>query len=152
MTTLQVEIQETIEEVKDFSFRERTEYYDEERTNRLLDSILDFKKSLNSTTEDVCKIVDAFESLTWAGEPNEDNLKQIIELLALTRDLHRTLIKRYVLFNKTLKPKGIAVKDLKTFKGALDDLIEVTDDIEDIYFVFPKMPDFVETTTRLSEL
>ena len=152
MSTFQAEIQETIEEVKDFSFRERTEYYDEERANRLLDSILDFKELLNSTTEDVCKIVESFEFLTWAGEPSEANLKQIIELLALTRDLHRTLIKRYVLFNNVLKPRSIAVKDLKTFKESLDDLIEVTDDIEDIYFVFPKMTDFVETTRRLSEL
>ncbi len=150
MATLQIEIQEALKEVKDLSYREKTHYFDEERVNRLLDSILDFKKSLNNTTSEVNQLIEAFEGLTWAGKPNEDHLKKIIELIALTRDLHRTLIKRYALFNSALKPRGIAVNELKTFKGAIDDLIEVTDDIEDVYFVFPNMPEFVETTQSLS--
>ena len=71
------------------------------------------------------------------------------DIISLAKDLRSSLIRRYVSMN-VLRQKGIAKKEIKEFKIAIDDLKETYEDWESIFFFLPKMPDFIETTKKLS--
>jgi hypothetical protein len=71
------------------------------------------------------------------------------DLISSAKDLRTTFIRQYVLLT-TFRKKGIAKEEIKNFKSAVDDLKEICDDLESVFFFLPKMPDFNETTKQLS--
>lgn len=59
------------------------------------------------------------------------------------------MIHQYVLMGK-LRKNGIAKEEIKAFKNAIDELKESYEDLESVFFFLPKMPDFTDTTKKLS--
>ena len=49
-----------------------------------------------------------------------------------------------------LRKKGIAKEAIKDFKNSIDELKEAYEDLESVFFFLPEMPDFKETTSKLS--
>lgn len=49
-----------------------------------------------------------------------------------------------------LRKKGIAKEEIKSLKFAIDDLKEVIEDLDSVFFYLPSIPNFIETTRLLS--
>lgn len=145
-----LEISNTFSTVRNFSFEEKkVSLYDEERVNALLDAILEFKSTFQKKTEKINSLNHKIEKLTWLEELDNECLMLINDLISSIKDLHSTLIRQYVSLN-FIRSKGIAKEEIKNFKDAIDDLKEVYQDLESVFFFLPEIPDFKETTKQLS--
>ena len=154
MTTISAsnieKISQTFNEVRKVSFYEKKEAsMSEESINACLDKIIEFKKLLHKKTQKIALINENLEKITWFDDLEEEALIMINETISLCRDLHSTLIRFYVRLN-FLKIKGIAKNEIKVFKSVIDDLKEISEDLESVFFFLPQMPDFKETTKKLS--
>ncbi|TZF83986.1 hypothetical protein FW774_11100 [Pedobacter sp. BS3] len=139
----------TVNEAKEVSFREKTHALTtDEQINSFLDKILEFKQLLHKKTTEIETFCEKLEALTWFNKIDEDSLKLLNDLIAATRDWHNTLVRQFLKMNKLLE-KGIATKDIKSFKHAIDDLRESADDLESVFFHLPQNHDFQETTKEL---
>ena len=143
-------INQTFNEVRKVSFLEKKEAsMSEESINAFLDKIIEFKKLLQEKTKKIELINENLEKITWFDDLEEEALIMINETISLCKDLHSTLIRFYVRLN-FLKVKGIAKNEIKVFKSVIDDLKEISEDLESVFFFLPQMPDFKDTTKKLS--
>ena len=152
METLSIksEILKTFTEVRNASFNEkRAALMEEDGINNLLDSILDFKNILKKKTNSVQDIIENLEKLTWFNDLDEECYMKLNDLISLAKDLRGTLIRQYVNMN-IIRVKGVAKEEIKEFKNTIDDLKVAYEDLESVFFFLPNMPDFQETTKRLS--
>jgi len=144
------EIVDTFSNIRDFSFREkRTPLMNEERKNLFLDAILDFKNELNGKTHKISDIIDRIEKVTWFNNLDEESLMLLNDLISAAKDLKSSLIRQYISMNIFGK-KGIAKDEIKDFKNSIDELKESYEDLEFVFFFLPEMPEFIETTRKLS--
>jgi hypothetical protein len=143
-------ITEAFNAVRNFSFEEKKEaIFDEAKINKLLDAILDFKKVFTTKTEKINDLVIKLEELTWCGDVDEECLMLINDLISSIKDLHSSLIRQYVSLNY-IRSKNIAKEEIKNFKMAIDELKEISADLESVFFFLPEMPLFKNTTKQLS--
>jgi hypothetical protein len=144
-------ISRTFENVRDFSFEEKKKasVYDEAKINKLLDTILEFKKVFSDKTIRINDLIEKIEQLTWLTDLDAESLKSTNDLISSIRDLHSSLKRQYVALN-TIRSNGIAKEEIKNFKAAMDDLKDVASDLESRFFFLPDIPDFEETTKELS--
>lgn len=152
MKTLQskTEIKEIYSAVRELSFEEKkSPLIAEAKVNEFLDAILSFKEKLKLRTDELDKINESIEKVTWFQDITNEDLKLINDLISAAKDLHSSLIRQYVVMT-SIKAKGIAKKEIKDYKNILDDLRELTEDLESVFFHLPEMPDFQETTKQLS--
>src|SRR5690606_6943666 len=141
---------DTFSNVRSFSFQEKkAPLLDEEKVNSFLDAILDFKNSLKEKTERIYNINEKIERITWFNEIDEESLMLLNDLISSAKDLRTSLVRQYISMN-SLRTKGIAKEEIKDFKNSIDELKESYEDLESVFFFLPKMPDFVETTSKLS--
>lgn len=144
------EIKNTFSSVRDFSFEEKkSPFLSEENVNQFLDAIIDFKSSLKEKTLKIYDINERIEKLTWFDNLNDECLKLSNDLISSARDLHSSLIRQYVSMN-FIRSKGIAKQEIKDFKYSIDELKEVSSDLESALFFLPEMPGFKEITKELS--
>ena len=73
----------------------------------------------------------------------------INDLISAIKDLRSSLARQYASMS-FLRQKGIAKEEIKTFRSAIDELKEVYQDLESVFFFLPKMMEFKETTKLLS--
>lgn len=138
--------------VSDASFQEKREHLSKQQViDSFLDRILDLKEKLTTKSKKIEKIVVMLEGITWYNNVDEEGLKLINEIISLSKDLHSTLIRFYVDLNYFIK-KNVAKEEIKNLKIAIDDLKEITQDLESVFFYLPQMPQFVESTKQLSLL
>lgn len=143
-------IADTFTRVRTFSYEEKkTPLLDDEQNNLLLDAILDFKKDLKQKTNRIHTINDKIESISWLNDLDEECLMILNDIISLAKDLRTSLIRQYVSMS-FLRKKGIAKEEIKDFKNSIDELKESYEDLESVFFFLPKMPHFVETTSKLS--
>lgn len=143
-------ISETFETVRKFSFEEKKEIlFDEVSVNKFLDKILIFKQILFRKTEKVNVLVEKIELITWFNNLDNDSLILINDLISSIKDLHSSLLRQYISFS-FIRSKGIAKEEIKSFKTAIDDLKEIANDLESIFFFLPNITEFKETTKNLS--
>lgn len=143
-------IQRTFTEVREASFKEKSSPLTEEQmTNSFLDSILELKKLLKEKTSEVLLINEMMEKLTWVNDVDEESLMLLNDLISLAKDFRGSLIRQYISLND-LRKQGLAKDEIKEFKNGIDELKEAYEDLESVFFFLPKMPDFVETTRKLS--
>lgn len=143
-------IMDTFSNVRSFSFEEKkVSLLDEERKNTLLDAILDFKSGLKDKTERIYDINEKIESISWLNDLDEECLMILNDIISSAKDLRTSLIRQYISLNYFRK-KGIAKEEIKDFKNSIDELKESYEDLESVFFFLPKMPDFKETTQKLS--
>jgi hypothetical protein len=144
------EIKSTFSEIRTVSFEEKkSSSMQEEQINAFLDAIIDLKSILNNKTQVIESINERIEKITWFTDLDEECLLLLNDLISSAKDLRTTLVRQYVLLTPFRK-KGIAKEEIKNFKSAVDDLKEICDDLESVFFFLPKMPDFNETTKQLS--
>ncbi len=150
--TYKPQIAETFQKVRKFSFEEKREaFYDEKKINKLLDTILDFKKAFTTKTTKIEDLVEKIEKITWFNELDKDCLMLINDLISSIRDLHSSLLRQYVSLN-FIRSKGVATIEIKNFKNAIDDLKDVANDLDSRFFFLSNNDEFQETTKELSLL
>ena len=143
-------INNTLSNVRAFSFEQKKSPFTyESDIDQFLDGINSFKKTLTETTSKVISIVEGLEKLTWFNNIEEDGLMTINDIISLCKDTHSTLIRQYANFI-IFRENGIAKQEIKVFKHAVDDLREVTNDLESTFFFLPGMPEFTETAKKIS--
>lgn len=142
---LESKIEETFKEVRSFSFKEKRE----PNIDGFLDAIIDVKSRLAEKTSKILEITDRMEEITWLTGIDEQRLLLLNDLISAAKDVHSTLIRQYVAL-KEWREKGIAKNEIKSFKSAIDTLKETYEDLESVFFFLPEMPDFVDTTKKLS--
>ncbi|WP_191860831.1 hypothetical protein [Hanstruepera ponticola] len=143
-------IVDTFSSVRSFSFEEKkAPLLDEEKVNSLLDAILDFKSNLKDKTQKIYDINQRIESITWLNDLDEECLMVLNDIISSAKDLRTSLIRQYISMNY-LRRKGIAKEEVKDFKNSIDELKESYEDLESVFFFLPEMPDFIETTQKLS--
>jgi len=151
MTVSSPNIKEVLNDVRHSSYLEKkSSYMDENKVNKFLDSMLGFKNELNAKTKRIYNISERMEGLTWFNDLDEKSLMLLNDLISFAKDLQSSLIRQYVVMNNALLQKGIAKHEIKDFKSSIDDLKETYEDLESVFFSLPQMPEFVETTKRLS--
>lgn len=145
-------INDTFDVVSKASFQEKKEYLSKEQViDNFLDKILELKERITYKSNKTKEIVERLEEITWYDNIDEEGLRMINEIISLSKDLHSTLIKSYVDLNFFIK-KGIAVNEIKHFKSNIDNLKEVIQDFESVFFRLPKLPEFKEASKQLSLL
>ena len=149
-TSHKTEIENTFSSVRILSFDEKKNpLNNEERINSFLDEINEFKKYINKKVKKLYNINDDIIRLTWFTDLDEECLMLINDLISSAKDLRTTLIRQYVSMDY-IRRKGIAKEEIKNFKNAIDELKEVYEDLESVFFFLPEIPDFIETTKQLS--
>lgn len=144
-------ISQTFEKVRSLSYNEKRNFIStEESINTLLDTINELKQSVNSKKQTIDSFVGILEQITWLNDLDETCLIKINEIISLSRDFHATLIRYYNSLVENLIAKGIARREIQNFKLSIDDLKEIIEDLESVFFYLPKMPDFQETSRILS--
>jgi hypothetical protein len=144
------EIRDTFSSVRDFSYQEkRSPLIIEERVNQFLDAILELKSKLQEKTGKLVDVNARMEQLTWFNNVDEEGLMVINDLIAAAKDLRSSLVRQYVSMTSLTK-QGIAKQEIKDFKYAIDDLRESIEDLESVFFFLPEMPEFKETTKKLT--
>lgn len=144
------EIKETYTRVSDFSYEEkRSPFMDQERMNSFLDAILDFKESLNEKTEKINSVNDQIDKITWYNDLDDECVKLINDLISAIKDLRSSLARQYASMS-SIRQKGIAKEEIRAFKSSIDELREVYQDLESVFFFLPSIPEFEETTKLLS--
>ena len=144
------DLQETFTNIRSLSYEEKTStIIEEEKINTLLDVILDFKSDLKEKTSKIYNINERLEKITWYSDLDNDNMMILNDIISLAKDLRSSLIRKYVSMN-TLRQKGIAKEEIKEFKNSIDELKESYEDLESVFFYLPEMPEFIETTKKLS--
>lgn len=144
------EIKETYTRVSDFSYEEkRSPFMDQERMNSFLDAILDFKESLNEKTEKINSVNDHIDKITWYNDLDDECVKLINDLISAIKDLRSSLARQYASMS-FIRQKGIAKEEIRAFKSSIDELREVYQDLESVFFFLPSIPEFEETTKLLS--
>ena len=150
--TYKPQIAETFQKVREFSFEEKREaLFDDKKIDKLLDSILDFKKEYVLKTTKIEEVVEKIEKLTWINQLDKDSLMLINDLISSIRDLHSSLLRQYISLN-FIRSKGVAKIEIKNFKDAIDDLKDVANDLDSRFFFLPNNDEFQEITKELSLL
>lgn len=146
------QIAETFQMVRNFSFEEKREaLYDEKKINKLLDTILEFKKAIAIKTAKIEALVEKIEKITWFNQLDKESLMLINDLISSIRDLHSSLLRQYISLN-FIRSKGVAKNEIKNFKDAIDDLKDVANDLNSRFFFLSNNDEFQETTKQLSLL
>lgn len=144
------EITETFLNIRNFSFKEKkTPILEEERINFFLDSLNDFKNDLKEKTLKIYEINERFEKITWFNDLDEECLMKLNDIISAAKDLRSSLVRQYVSMT-FLRKKGVAKEEIKEFKNSINDLKESYEDLESVFFFLPEMPEFMETTKKLS--
>ena len=73
----------------------------------------------------------------------------INDLISSARELRSSLVRQYVLINP-FRTKGIAKEEIKDFKNSIDELKEVCQDLDSVFFFLPENSEFQEITKELS--
>lgn len=149
-TTYKPQIAETFQKVRMLSFEEKKEaVFDEKKINKLLDTILEFKKAFATKTAKIEEVVERIEKITWFNKLDKESLMLVNDLISLIRDLHSSLLRQYVSLN-FIRSQGIAKVEIKNFKNAIDDLKDVANDLDSRFFFLPKNDEFQQITKELS--
>ncbi|KOS07015.1 hypothetical protein AM493_13965 [Flavobacterium akiainvivens] len=142
------QITDTFNEVREYSFKQKRE----DVVNSLLDQILELQNIIRNKTVFLEGLYPKFEKITWlnADDIDDETLRIINDIISTTRDISRSLTIQYVFFNN--KYRKFASGALKEFKVSLDDIKEITDDIEDVFFKLPKDDRFQKANDRIQSL
>lgn len=141
---------ETFQNVRRFSFEVKQEaVLDEKKINHFLDKLLDFQKALTDKSLRIEILIEKIEEMTWFNDLDKDSLMLINDLISTIRSLHLSLTRQYVSLNP-VRIQGLAKSEIKNFKGVIDDLKDVANDLDSRFFFLPAMEQFQETTKELS--
>jgi hypothetical protein len=150
--TSQPQIKETVDTARFLSFEEKREaYFSESKLNQFLDQILEFKKLIALKTNKIEELTAKMELITWLDQLDEGSLLLVNDLISAVRDLHISLLRQYK-SAETLLINGLGKAEILAFKDAIDDLNDVSNDLESGFFNLSKNEEFINITNELSLL
>jgi hypothetical protein len=93
------------------------------------------------------------EELSWYNIQNldEDTQRKLNDVIAATKDWSNSLNRNYTECTEVFKEK-LTLEEMEDFKNAIDDLDEVTSDLEKSVFFYPKDEEFTKITEELKQL
>jgi len=145
-------INDTVEVVNNISFSEKKDsHLSDDEINKFLDDISVLRTLLEQKISAIDNINQLLQKISWLRDLNDECLKLLNILILVGKDFHSTLTKGFTPLDK-LSESGIAVSEICNFKESVDDLLDVLDDLEMSFFVFPKNEDFIEINNKLSAL
>ena len=129
------------------------ETFREGETNNILDKILVFKNKLTERKCQIENLIIKLEELTWQinDTKQEDVSQRLKGLIESLNDTHSILTGQYDGYKK-LKALNIARKEIIAFKYALDNLKEIGEDLQSVFFGLPNNQDFQNTDKYISNL
>ena len=116
------------------NYKSEETHSDEALINKFLDNVLKFHKYLTKYKNDINQCVDGMEKLSWLEISKENDLKSLKNLLTSSIELHRLLVKNYIGYRNSKLLSQVANSKIKEFKTAIDDLKEVTNDLNLLFF------------------
>ncbi len=148
------QIAETFNQVSNFSLKKKREH-EEIILNNFLDKILKLQTDINNDCDFLEGLVERFEMITWAEDTTpvdkkEQELNMVNGIIAITMDIHRSILKRYIFLNKNAKQ--FASMEIKRLKISLDDIKESCNDFEEIMIILPKDINFQSANDKLNNL
>lgn len=152
-------VNDTFREISNFSFTEKkkaahvldvnSKEYDD-LVNFVLDAINECSKDFLDKADRIDRIVKLADEMTWVDEPyDEEVLKAINDVISTSKELLSSLNQQYDTAVAFFIPRKICIKELETFKLAIDDLNESILDLDEIFFKIPSDTEFNEITKRL---
>lgn len=145
-----IQISETFKEVEDYShFSTNTR---DRISDNFLDKILDLQKNINEDASFFEKLYCSIEKITWFDTLNLDHefINKLRELIEITRKIHGHIIRDYVYLKNNANK--FASKELKRLKLALDDIKELVNDVESIFFTLPHNNAFQKANFKIQKL
>ena len=102
-------------------------------------------------TNKIEELTEKMELITWLDQLDEESLLLINDLISAVRDLHTSLFRQFKSV-ETLLEKHVGETEILAFKDAIDDLNDVSNDLESRFFYFSKNEEFINITKELSLL
>lgn len=97
------------------------------------------------------EIIPKLERISWYEKPDEASLEIIKEIISVVKDVHALLIRFYVKVNNSTTEK-LTRQEIKYLKSNLDDLREVYQDLEFVFFDSQNDEEMVGLAVQLSLL
>lgn len=144
-----VAVRETYQRVRAMSFERKQDPIVLEDDDLYLDMINILKRKLKTGAAELSVINEKLEALTWADNLQKEELMVINDIISAARDLHFTLIRHYEKY-APMREENLAIEELDNLKEQIDLLKENYQDVESAFFILPEMPDFKDTTIKLS--
>lgn len=124
----------------------------EGKLNAMLDGINRERGILIERTAIVNALFPRARDVAWFTNPSQELLIELHGLIGEMQNLHRTMLKYYLRINKEFASRGIAKEERKAYKLAADDLKELTEDLNERFFVFPQDEEFQDLMTQLNDI
>jgi hypothetical protein len=152
LSTAKSNIEATAEIAREASFSEKKRYTKQELTDLLLDKILEFKKMIKDKIEGIEAFIPKLEELSWYNIQNldDDTQKKLNDVIAATKDWTNSLNRNYTQCTEVFKEK-LTIEEMEDFRNAIDDLDEVTSDLEKSVFFYPNDEEFTKITKELKQ-
>ena len=116
------------------NYKSEETHSDEALINKFLDNVVKFHQYLTKYPNHINQCVDGMEKLSWLEISKENDLKSLKNLLTSSIELHRLLVKNYIGYRNSKLLSQVANSKIKEFKTAIDDLKEVTNDLNLLFF------------------
>lgn len=123
-----------------------------EQIDTMLDAILDYRHLMENRTEEIRRINELVQKLTWTSDPPNEADMEALEIIidSCTHMLNDFLIKE-----KTFLESSELLKHLPTaidsFLEEVENLEENIDDLREIFFVIPQDKEFQKLNQQLRD-
>jgi len=145
-------INEIVGVVNDVSYSEKKDsHLSNDDINKFLDDISLLRNILDQKVEAIDNINQLLQKISWLKDLDDDCLKLLNMLIIVGKDFHNNLTKGFSTLDK-IAEKGIAVKEIFEYKECVEDLSDILNDLDMVFFIFPKDENFVKITNMLSIL
>jgi hypothetical protein len=115
---------------------------DEEKINRLLDGINDFRAKLVDRTEKIQKLDELFLQSTWYDIQNQEEEELLKSVITKSLSFHSKAIKNFVKLKNHFWKDNICRNEISNYKNALDDFEESIYEVDEIFFKLRKDDEF----------
>lgn len=118
------------------------ELSNEEKINRFLDGINDFKTKLAHRTAKIQKLDELLSQATWFDIQNKEEEELLKSVIHKSHTFHSKAIRNFVQLKNNLWKDNICRAEITQYKNALDDFEESIYEINEIFFDLRKDHDF----------
>lgn len=115
---------------------------EEEKINRFLDGINDFKTKLADRTTKIQKLDELLSKATWFDIQNKEEEELLKSVIHKSHTFHSKAIRNFVQLKNNLWKDNICRAEITQYKNALDDFEESIYELNEIFFDLRKDHDF----------
>jgi hypothetical protein len=115
---------------------------EQERVNRLLDTINLTRSKITKMSSNLSNLDELFTKLSWLDITNSEEETLIKKVIVQAKKYHSNSLKNYILLKNTLSKDGICKIEIDNYKNAIDDFEDTVLEIEQIFFTLRKDDEF----------